>query len=558
MRHPIRSLSRTVAHAFAVALLVSVAAPSLLPAQAQRWSGWSFYWENDTSTPFGSSDDAFTNGLRLVFGRGSASNLKLTDWLVENLPAVPFGSEGSSAIVVGQNMFTPIEITDYAPDPADRPYAGLAYLGAHWDVTELYHPEESFEARMQQSLEVDLGVLGSAAGGHPIQSSFHSTMTTHRLPKGWHEQLGFRPALSAFYEMRLKLGWDFFDVVPHAGFLVGTMQNYPLAGLTARVGWNLSSFPTPLGRNTAAPTLGRPGWEIAAQVGVEGRYMLSNVFVTGMSPDRTVALDHERAVGDYRLGVSARVNDWRASWIYLVRRSPEVKGSGPSGGRYDNFGSFAIGFEPGGNNDEVLFEDFFTETIPKIFDGFNLEAGAGADLRAADDEPQAVSHSHGMHLAIGRRLFRDFDALLAIDGVGREFGPAALPGGDHYDRLLVNKGLAIRYRIPVQLKGQAHVRAGWSKSSMEYEATPALPGPRACPAGTSPQVGGEPGDLMEKTFCVARESGSGPLLGVGYTYQGWPFTDAFGMNLDLSWNRSDTDKRRDSLGLTGGIRWTPN
>ena len=556
--NPLPALTRMSLCSAVLALATAaLATPALAAQEAQRWSGWSFYWENDTSTLFRQSDDAFTNGLRFVFGRMSTSSLPLTDWLTANLPLVPDGSIGSSAVVVGHSMFTPTEITDYVPDVTDRPYAGLLYLGAHWDVTELYDPTEGFEARMQQSLEVDAGVLGSEAGGHAVQSAFHSTITTHRLPKGWDEQLETRPALSAFYEMRWKLGWDFFDVVPHGGFLVGTMQSYPLAGATARLGWNLSSFPTPLGRNTAAPTSVRPGWEIAAEAGLEGRYMLSNVFVTGLSPDRTVALDAHEGVYERRLGLSVRLNDWRLSWIYLVRRSPEVKGTGPAGERTDNYGSFALGFEPGGNNDEVIWEDLFTELLPKVFAGFNLEAGAGADLRSDDGETQSVEHAHAMHLAVGRRLFGDFDGLITIDGVGREFGPAATPGGDHFDRLLINPGVAIRYRLPFELYGQAHLRAGWARSVMEYEATPAAPGPRSCPAGTSAHVGGEPGDPLEKTFCVATEKGNGPLLGVGYTYQGWPFTEGFGLNADLAWNRNDTDKRRDSLSLTGGIRWTP-
>jgi len=537
----------------------------LSPACASaQWHGWAAYWENDTWVPSNASDDAFTNGLRLVLGRASGQDLPGTNWFQNSWPLQRKAKAHStrSSLVVGHNMFTPYEITDYVPDPNDRPFMGLFYLGARYDITES-RSRGLFDSRLRHSLEFDLGVMGPAAGGHPVQSAVHSAITTHRIPKGWPAQVDNTLAVSAMYMAQWKLGTHFLDVIPHGGLLLGTVQTYPFAGLTARMGWNMSGFPAPLGRMTAARSTGRPDWEIGVLAGVEGRYFVHNAPVRGsMFDPGDPGIDGiVRGVGDYRAGFFLRLIDWRLSYTF-VRRSPEVA-VGTSADDFDNYGSIEIAYEPRDVDDDVrpFLECLIDCVLSNAFDSFVLEAGIGDELWK--DVEGGVRETHAMHVSVGRGLggaLDDFDLLFTIDGLGREFGPAATAGGDHFDRMLINKMLSVRYRIPHKIgPGQFHIRLGAGWATMEYEATPPLAGPRTTPCVAPFQlyVGGEPGDPREKQYCIQTETGLALSGALGYTYQGWPFDEVFGFNTEFALNRNDTDEARTSGVVTAGFRWTP-
>ncbi len=574
-----RSVRRRLTRWYATALVATGSGLFFppTPVAAQSWQGWNAYWENDSWVLVGGSDDAFTNGLRLALGRHPNANLPLADRLQEKwFPRQVSNDAGerirrtrkaNSAVVIGQNFFTPREITDYDVDPRDRPYAGLWYLGARIDITEDPELEPGtededllvrtpFQSQIQHSFELDVGVLGQGAGGRPVQSAVHAAISTHRIPKGWSNQIKNSPAVSLLYMIRQRFGWEFFDVVPHGGVTLGTTQTYPYAGLSLRLGWGLSGFPTLLGRNTSLFGVSRSAWEFGVTGGIEGRYFVRNSFVEGSLFRSAPGIDAVRGVGDYRLGLFLRVVDWRFDYMF-VRRSAEVGERGPSERLYDNYGSLQLSYEPGSANDEVsyFFDDLFEKVLEPAFRGFYLEAGIRSEL-GGGREP-GIAKTHGMHVAVGRSVwgwFSDVDFGFEIMGVGREFGPPTVPGGDHRDRFLVTKLLTVRYRPgggrfgPVDL----HVRAGGGGSHDELEITPGEPGPRLdpCPAGTAAVTSAD-----AKMFCGNTVSSKGVMVGAALSWR--PIGDEVGLNLDYSWNRLGPEEERQFHALTLGFRWTP-
>lgn len=547
--------------------------------RAQSWRGWNAYWENDSFVAAGSSDDAFTNGVRLAVGRDPNAADSWMDFLADWLDGHALfgrdpeqGSDATWSLVVGQNFFTPREITTYSVDPTDRPYAGLWYVGLRADRTERPAQEPILEGELtqhdfdlnrftrptpfqsirQHSLELDVGVLGQGAGGGEVQSAVHAAFSTHRIPKGWPHQMENAPAITGLYMIRQRIGTRNVDITPHGGLLAGTVQTYPFVGATVRVGMNLLGFPAQLGRQTATGVDLRPDWELGLVAGAEGRYFVHNGFVEGPWWDDDPGIEPVRPMGDYRLGLFLRLEDWRFDYTF-VRRSPEVDEEGPSELLYDNYGSVSVSYQPGPDaRPGSLVDRVMDDWLGTVFDDFILEAGMGTDLR--DDDEDGVVGTHGLHVAVGRALpgrFHDLDVAYEMIGVGREFGPPPTPGGDHLDRFLVNHLFTLRYR-PWGGRvgpGVAHVRAGIGRSQMELEATPDVPGERTRPC--PPRMG--PSGTQGRA-CHFVELGTGYLLGGGYALD---FGHDLGLNLDLAWNQVDSDDPFEFLAWSLGFQWAP-
>jgi hypothetical protein len=518
----------------------------------------------------GGSDDAFTNGVRLAIGRdpNAAADAKydwLGRWLEGNalLGRQNRAADTFTSLVVGQNFFTPLEITDYEIDPTDRPYAGFTYLGVRADLTERaeFEPdpvdpnadrERPFQSQRQHAAEVNVGVIGPAAGAEPVQSSVHAVLRTHRIPKGWYTQIGTSLGVSGYYLVRQKIGWPFVDVVPHGGALLGTTQIYPFAGATVRVGWNMTGFPALIGRNTAIATSARPDWEVGLLAGGEGRYFLRNSFVQGTIFGGGDGVEAIRTVGEYRLGFWLRLLDWRLTYT-MLRRSPEVAEVGPSERLYDSYGSISFAYEPGVQTPgSPRLDRVVNGWLGTVLDDFILEAGIGPDLY--DGREPGVDETHGMHVAVGRALpgvVRDFDVALEVVGAGRELGPPPDPDGDHADRFLVNTLGTLRYR-PLGGRlgpGEFHLRGGVGRAHAEMEITPGVPGERAspCPPGTALE-----GD--DRRYCTRADEGTGYMVGAAYNLS---WGRELGFNTDLSWNHLALEPAERFLALTFGFRWAP-
>ncbi len=65
----------------------------------------------------------------------------------------------SAGWAVGQNIYTPTDITAERPDPSDRPYGGWLYYG-------LMFQRASACGRALHSYEADVGLTGPPARRH--------------------------------------------------------------------------------------------------------------------------------------------------------------------------------------------------------------------------------------------------------------------------------------------------------------------------------------------------------------------------------------------------------
>lgn len=297
--------------------------------------------ENDFFTPQG-SDRHYTNGVRLEVLSRPISGSEVPDWSktpYRAWPAFDLSATRRVGLALGQNIFTPADTDRRVPDPRDRPYAAWAYLGAIL-ATE--------GADRLDTVELDLGVVGPAAGGRDVQNGFHTLINVPKA-NGWAHQLHDEPGIVLSAERR----WRFAappvlplhleaDAIPIVGASAGNVMTYANAGAMLRIGQGLGvDFGPPRirpalpGSPGAGATANGYGWYLFA--GVDGRAVAHDIFLDGNSFRASPSVNKKPLVADFEAGFAVLIGRARMTYTY-VQRTPEFDGqSGP-----DRFGALSF------------------------------------------------------------------------------------------------------------------------------------------------------------------------------------------------------------------------
>ncbi len=333
---------RAVRSAVVLAVALACLPAALMAQDPPRWVTWMFQGENDAIAISDPSDEHYTNGIRLLGLRHPELAPRWAErfadrwcgWACPNRPMLP----PSVGFAVGQNFYTPedLSIRDLIPD--DRPYAGWLYGAALLEITDV-------ELSRQHAFELQLGIIGPESGAEWVQTELHDLIDS-QPPLGWDNQLPTEPAINLIYRYRRRVGGSHLDLVPHVGGALGTVMVTANAGATVRAGWNISAFPQNLIPTTAAPTdTGeRPKWELYLFAGAEGRAVAHNVFLDGTLFSDSHSVDKEDFVYDLTGGLSLRYKNWRFQYTF-VRRSEEFSPRRPGSDGIHDYGSVSIGVE---------------------------------------------------------------------------------------------------------------------------------------------------------------------------------------------------------------------
>lgn len=304
------------------AAAIMIALPGLAEAGDETGAVWNFQIENDLFG--GDSDRNYTNGVRITWLSAEGD---VPDWVSEPASYVPFFEPDGELRVLfglGQNLYTPTDITVRELQPTDRPYAGWLY-GSVGLVSD--------NGQILDNLQLDIGVVGPAALGSPVQEFVHDLIDT-RDPSGWDNQLKNEPGITLFYERKWRslLEFDKFvpgfpgygvDATPHVGVALGNVFTYGATGLTLRFGKNL---PADYGPPRIRPSLpgsnffvsdGSFGWYLFA--GVEGRAIARNIFLDGNTFRDSHSVEKKPIVGDLQVGAAVTYGDWRLSYTQVYR-----------------------------------------------------------------------------------------------------------------------------------------------------------------------------------------------------------------------------------------------
>ena len=302
--------------------------------------------ENDV---LAGSDRYYTNGIKL----GGGGEIPLVGALLKPIPEAiidVMGREGPDGetprnhlgFFIGQNIYTPKDIGITERQPFDRPWAAWLYVGS---------VVQRIRGNRLDTVELDIGMVGPAALGKPVQSGWHKLVGAAQ-PKGWSNQIPNEPAFMAAYLQKRRFGTSTIQIVPHAGITVGTVMTLARVGGIVRIGSRMTGFgPDSIEPGGAMLQTTRKQDSQAMNVCCEwyvfvgGDYRLvgRNIFLDGPMFRGGPNVNRRNAVRDLSAGFAFRYRELNLSLTH-IRRSEEFT-TPMGGGRKQAFYSLNAGWQ---------------------------------------------------------------------------------------------------------------------------------------------------------------------------------------------------------------------
>lgn len=277
---------------------------------------FSILFENDL---FFHTDHDYTNGVQLGYTTAPSDT---PAWAVDAARSLPFFTQTGDVrtrYAIGQDIFTPHNISLVNPPLTDRPYAGFLYAAIGVVADSGIDLDQ---------LQVTLGVVGPDSLAEESQNFVHGIINDAPA-RGWDTQLRNEPGLVINYERAIKvikpqsfLGGT-FDIEPHYGIAIGNVYDYVNAGAMARFGFNLPKDygpariqPSLPGSDYFEPVAGLGAYVFA---GVDGRAVGRNLFLDGNSFVASRSVSKYDLVADTTLGAALVVNSFRLAFTHVLR-----------------------------------------------------------------------------------------------------------------------------------------------------------------------------------------------------------------------------------------------
>jgi hypothetical protein len=266
--------------------------------------------ENDA---FYGKDENYTAGSSLVMTRNNSGFLGNFWRIVGADTGIHF-----STYEIAQLLFTPANTHQQMPDPKDRPYAGILYLG----LTSHRQTSSSL-----QSIKLIGGVVGPYSLGEAGQKTSHELLQSS-LPQGWEYQLHNEPLIDIQYEYRHKFnitrGYDGFgmQLFPIGGAMLGNYLTKGHLELQLRIGYNL---PESIGDSSirGIGTVPLPDnywknhfWGAYLFGGAGADLIARDITLDGNSFENSRSVDKRNFVPSATVGVSLLTGRLRSSYTY--------------------------------------------------------------------------------------------------------------------------------------------------------------------------------------------------------------------------------------------------
>ena len=290
---------------------------------------WTFNLENDN---FGmqDQDQNFTSGARISYHDAA---LNIPQWarnIGELYPGFRINDTTAITYSLGQNLYTPEDITLSTPDPTDRPYAGWLYASAALSTITDNHEDQ---------IELALGVVGPAALGKQTQNLVHNHITTAADdPQGWDSQLENEPGIILSWGREYPDLWStdiaeklYFSLAPSVGTSLGNVYTLAQAGLGFRIAPYAERYADlPARVRPSIPGTGyfpkaKDGWSWGLFGGVTGYAVARNIFLDGNTWEDSASVDSKPFVYDTSAGLDVILGENRVSYT-ITRRSKEFDG----------------------------------------------------------------------------------------------------------------------------------------------------------------------------------------------------------------------------------------
>jgi hypothetical protein len=342
-------ISGCVVLAFSILICCSVS--SAQTGSTEKYQTLFIYLENDV---FNGTDRHYTNALKLTWLSADLTeydeDTRLPRWglpLLRKLPLVNRPNfQRNVGLSLGQNIYTPEDISRRDLIKDDRPYAGWTYFSL------TFHVKNTSQMDMY---EVTLGIVGPSSLAEETQRTVHRWINS-REPKGWDHQLRNEPGLIIGWQrcwrlFRSGMGSGFeFDVIPRIGAVAGNVLTFANIGGEVRFGYNLPfDFGTSFiraGSGIEAPVDSmdprlrpRENFGIHLFFDVDGRAVARNIFLDGNTWKESHSVDRKRLVADLAVGLSILYKRIKLSYAH-VYRTKEFDGQDKA----QTFGSVTLAF----------------------------------------------------------------------------------------------------------------------------------------------------------------------------------------------------------------------
>ena len=235
------------------------------------------------------------------------------------------------SVILGQNIFTPEDITASNLQKDDRPYAGWLYIGfgfvkdADSTVDKVIIKNWS---NIVDILELNVGVVGPWSYAEDIQTGWHKFIDT-TTPNGWAHQLKNELGIVINYERKFRMDSKSliskiqFDLTPSIGFALGNVHTNLASGAIVRLGYNM---PYDYGPPRIRPGLqgsdffeAKSGFSIYLFAGVEGRFVARNIFLDGNTFRNSHSVAKKPFIGDFQAGIVVTYKKIRVSLSNIFR-----------------------------------------------------------------------------------------------------------------------------------------------------------------------------------------------------------------------------------------------
>lgn len=286
------------------------------------------------------SDENYTNGARLTWFDYGTPPPWLAHTLDRYVPTFKINETTSTYYTIGQNLYTPEDITARTPNPQDRPYAAFLYASTGLTSLTDNHIDD---------IEATIGIIGPWAFGEQVQEAVHDSFNMTD-PSGWDHQLENELGLILSWQRRWPAAYSTdiagftVSTTPHTGVTLGNVYTYGSGGFTFQLTPTKYKWQSPPPRvRPAIPGSGffavpdnHFAWSLFA--GTEGRVMGRNIFLDGNTFEDSPSVDKRYFVADANAGISITYGNTQLSYT-LNWRSREFRGQDDA----SVFGAISLG-----------------------------------------------------------------------------------------------------------------------------------------------------------------------------------------------------------------------
>lgn len=275
--------------------------------------------ENDM---LGSGDDGnYTSGILLTWFNAGTEPRYLAEVLDGVIPTFSINKTTSVSFSIGQNIYTPDDITISAPQPTERPWAAWLYTTMGLSSLTDNHIDD---------VSATIGVVGPMALGRQAQTNVHRIIGVNK-PRGWDNQIKNEPGLVLSWRRRWPSLWEndyygfLFTVMPDIGASIGNIYTFAETGVTFRISPEANRWQdTPTQIQPSIPGTGYfetqregLGWYLFG--GMQGRAIARNIFLDGNTFRDSASVDKKPLVFDANAGIALTYGNARLSYTAVYR-----------------------------------------------------------------------------------------------------------------------------------------------------------------------------------------------------------------------------------------------